>query len=452
MACNHLTLRYSAIEKPPIMFRNFALACSLSLASFSAVSAQNIDPRGIYFNRFTGSFNGTEYFQITPVNGSSTNFNIRDIFGGGFMGTIDANGNIIIPGASPNGSFSDPDHFKIFPFNGQFVFDNNRVPTTTVDFPLILDSAMTANPLLAGQWFNTLRFINPETGQMGAPGTEIITVATNGTSIRITDPAGAFFQGVFENGLQAGFRRLNNPSAGTPTGDFASFPGSATNAGQDLLGELNMISINEFRASFLLQTRTPLGNQTQSLVEFQATRLNPLAIGDVDGDGNVDSVDEAIVASLQGVTFEDSTYNLAADNNTDGIIDAIDLELYRGKFVDLGNQLVGDFAPVFSGSGSLAAGAAFALSFTDMPESTTAFLFFGTSTINLPFFGGTLVPSGTTLIHFQTPAISTDTFVINGSLAPGLPTGTQIFGQAWFTDPGGPQGASATNALLLETP
>ncbi|MFT5284113.1 MAG: hypothetical protein ACI8TQ_000269 [Planctomycetota bacterium] len=434
------------------MFSKNVLASILAVASLSTASAQNLDPRGIYFNRFTGSFNGTEYFQITPINGSTTNFRIADLYGGGFTGTIDGFGNISIPNTNPPGSFSDPDNFIIFPFNGQFTFDSNRVPTTTVDFPLTLDSPQTANSLLAGQWSNTLRFINPETGQLGAPGTEIITVDLDGPRVKITDPGGAFFQGIFENGLQAGFRVLQNPTFPVPTGDFAAFPGPGTNTGQDVLGELSMININQFRASFLLQTRTALGNQSQSLVEFEATRLNPLAVGDANGDGFVDGLDEAIVDSLQGLSFEDGNYNLAADVNADGLINGTDLELYRGKFTDLGNQLVGDFAPTFSASGSLAPGASFALSFSNMPESTTAFAFFGTTAINVPFFGGTLVPSGTTLVKFPTPAISTNTFVINASLAPGLPTGTQIYGQAWFADPGGVQGASATNALLLETP
>ena len=33
------------------------------LLSCSFLSAQDIDPRGIYFNRFVGQFNGTEWFQ-----------------------------------------------------------------------------------------------------------------------------------------------------------------------------------------------------------------------------------------------------------------------------------------------------------------------------------------------------------------------------------------------------
>jgi len=306
------------------------LACCIGLfALVSSVVGQDIDPRGIYFNRFAGQFSGTEFFQVTSINGSTTQFAIRDIYGGGFIGTIDAAGTVVLPGEPMNGMFSDPDNFVIFPFDGAFTFTSNRIPTTTVDFPLILDSPRPANPLLNGQWNNTLRSINPETGRMSTPATEIITVTTTGNAVRITDPNGLFFQGVFEDGLTAGYRVVANPGFGTTTGIFASFPGSSTNVGQDLLGEMNMVSINEFRASFMLQTRTRLGNQNQVLFEFQATRVNPYAEGDANGDGVVDSADEMRVDDLQGTTFEDDNYDLAADINSDGVINLVDSNFYN---------------------------------------------------------------------------------------------------------------------------
>ena len=311
------------------MFRQILACCIGLFVLIPNVLGQDIDPRGIYFNRFEGSFSGTELFQVTPVAGSSTQFDIRDIYGGGFTGTIDAAGTVSIPNDSMDGMFSDPDNFEIFPFAGAFTFTSNRIPTTTVDFPLTLDSPRPADPLLNGQWNNTLRSIDPETGATSAPGNEIITLTTAGNTVRITDPSGLFFQGVFEDGLTAGYRVVANPNFQNAAGIFATFPGSSTNIGQDLLGEMNMISINEFRASFMLQTRTPLGNQNQTLFEFQATRVNPFAEGDVNGDGVVDSADEMIVSGLQGSTFEDDNYTLAADVDSDGVIDVVDLNFFR---------------------------------------------------------------------------------------------------------------------------
>ena len=309
------------------MNRHQFIISILALFVAAPVFAQDINPRGIYFNRFTGSFNGTEWFQLTTVNG--TNYQLRDIYGGGFNGVINEDGDITINGFPP-GMFKGPDNFLIFPSfgGGQFTFDCNRVTTTTPEFPLrLLTSHSSATPL-DGQWNNTLRFINPETGAAGNPASEIITISTTPTTIRITDPGGLFFQGAFEDGLNAVYRVVANPSFPPATGIFATVPGSATNIGQDLLGEMNLININEFRASFLLQSRTPLGNQTQSLVEFVATRTVPLEQGDVNGSGTVDGSDRIIVEALIGRTFEENGYNLAADIDNNGVIDFQDLAFF----------------------------------------------------------------------------------------------------------------------------
>ena len=424
----------------------------VALLALTPSAFAQIEPSGIYFNDFVGPFSGTEWFQVTPVNGSSTTFNIRDVYGGGFIGTIDAAGNIVIPGIPMDGFFSDPDSFDIFPFGGQFTFSSTRVPTTTPEFPLLFETPQAANPLLDGTWSNTLQFIDPQTGQGGPLATELITVTTSGNGIRITDPVGLFFQGVFFDGLQAGFRAVNNPSFGTPTGDFASFPGSATNIGQDLLGELNLININQFRASFLLQSQAPLGSQSQSVVEFNATRLVPLAVGDANGDGLVDSADEAIVSSLQGVDFTEASYNLAADLNADGTIDGADLAFFIGEFIPLDGQLAGATAPVLSGEGSLAANASFTLVFEDFPLSAPGFLIIGAEELSDPILGGILVPVPTFVIPMPTPPTAMQGLEFAAGIGPSVASGTELFVQGWFLDATGPQGFTASNGLLLRTP
>lgn len=314
------------------MFKTTIMTCVV-LATLSVTAmAQDIEPGGIYFNRFTGPFNGTELFEVTQVNGNT--FNMRDIYGGGFTGTITPEGIVTIPGFPNNGMFSDADNFVIFPMfgGGTFTFNSNRVPTTSVNFPLRLQSARPAESTLAGQWTNSLTVINPETGQINGTGNEFINVTVNGNTVRITDPNGLFFQGVFENGRNAGFRVISNPFFGTPPLAFRTFPGSSTNIGQDLLGEMNMISINEFRATFMLQSRQQLGNQSQMLFEFQAVRTQPLEIGDVDGDGDVDGEDFAVVLTLQGTDVEDNAYLLAADVNNDDVIDQLDLDFFDVSF------------------------------------------------------------------------------------------------------------------------
>jgi hypothetical protein len=48
-----------------------------------------INPLGIYYNQFTGSFSGTEWFQTIP-GAAPGQFILADIFGGGFGATITA--------------------------------------------------------------------------------------------------------------------------------------------------------------------------------------------------------------------------------------------------------------------------------------------------------------------------------------------------------------------------
>lgn len=123
-----------------------------------------------------------------------------------------------------------------------------------------------------------------------------------------------------------------------------------------------------------------------------------------------------------------------------------------GEFIDLGNQLTGFFAPTLSGSGSLAGGESFTLTFAGMPLSTTAFAFFDLTAINAPFKGGILVPAPTFKVMFPTPAFAFQTVDINSSIPIGLPSGLSIYLQAWFPDAGGVSGASATNALEAALP
>jgi len=123
-----------------------------------------------------------------------------------------------------------------------------------------------------------------------------------------------------------------------------------------------------------------------------------------------------------------------------------------GQFVDLGFNKTGTFAPMLSGSGSLAGGEIFTLTFSGQPPSTTAFLWFDLVAVFAPFKGGTLVPGTAVLVNFPTPAqvfMDTD---IPLSLPMGIPSATSLYWQAWYQDAGGIFGTSATNGLETITP
>ncbi len=312
-------------------FRSVVAGCCVFLCSI-AFAGENIDPRGIFFNRFSGGFSGTEWFQTIPVAGENR-YSLNDIFGGGFTATITLEGVITLDGGVGNGSFSDPDNYVITPDLGGtvFTFVNNRAPLTSPNFPLQLSSPRPANTLLAGNWNNVLQTINPETGVIGPPSNELLTLTTAGNTLRITDPGGLFFQGVFENGVQVAYRRI----VPDPTGVFASFPDSDINFAQDMLGETMFLNVNEFVAFFLLQSRAPLGSQVQQMFRFTAARVNPFPFGDVNGDQVVNLDDRLLIEMQLGLDIEDDNFNLAADLDSDGVITTNDLALFDDEEVIL---------------------------------------------------------------------------------------------------------------------
>ena len=283
----------------------------------------SINPNGIFFNRFSGPFNGTEWFQTFPIGGSNR-FRLADIFGGGFNATIDGAGNIVLDNGAGLGQFFNADEYDITPnINGSvFLFDCNRAPLTTADFPLQLDSARPANPLLAGRWINQRERIDPETGVVTPITTEIINASVGSTSLRLSDPNGGFFQGIFENGNTVVLRLVVPEPADAR---FASIAGTSLNLQQNVLGVIRFTSINSLEAVFLLQTRQPLGSQTQNMFHYQATREFPLQAGDINADGFVDLLDRKLLVQQLGLTVEDDLYNLAADLDLDLDVDNDDL-------------------------------------------------------------------------------------------------------------------------------
>ena len=67
-----------------------------------------------------------------------------------------------------------------------------------------------------------------------------------------------------------------------------------------MLGEAIIEDVNHFTATILLQTRVPLGQQTQSLFRFTAERKVPLIPADINGDGAVDFADLLLVITAWG--------------------------------------------------------------------------------------------------------------------------------------------------------
>jgi len=106
--------------------------------------------------------------------------------------------------------------------------------------------------------------------------------------------------------------------------------------------------------------------------------------------------------------------------------------------------------PHLVGSGPLTAGSANQINLTSAKPSATATLVFGTTTLNAPFKGGTLVPSPLVVVPLATNAAGTMTlpFTWPAGVRPGL---TATF-QFWIQDAGASNGLSASNGLQGLTP
>jgi hypothetical protein len=225
-------------------------------------------PGGIYLNEFSGGFSGSEWFEVVSL-GAPGQYSLTDIFGGGFSGTIGSDGTITLDQNVGSGAFSGPDAFEIQPNLGgsQFTFSCTRAPFTTPDFQLRATTPVTGDAALAGTFSSTTSFHDPATGAEQSSGTEVVVLTIEQGNLRITDPQGLYFQGPFAAADRAVFRVSDGAD-----GDFATFPGSEENVGQDLLGEVTFTGTDAFTGTFLLQSRAQLGQQQQAVVRFEATR------------------------------------------------------------------------------------------------------------------------------------------------------------------------------------
>ncbi|MEO6597303.1 MAG: hypothetical protein ABIP94_21375, partial [Planctomycetota bacterium] len=104
--------------------------------------------------------------------------------------------------------------------------------------------------------------------------------------------------------------------------------------------------------------------------------------------------------------------------------------------------------PQLSGRGSAQGGTALDWTIAG-PASTIALLAAGTQRLDVPLFGGLLVPSPDVILLLTTDAGGAATFSL--PIPPTVAAGYVLFSQAWLLDATGPQGFTSTNALKCTT-
>ncbi len=131
----------------------------------------------------------------------------------------------------------------------------------------------------------------------------------------------------------------------------------------------------------------------------------------------------------------------------------LDVGGFPGTFAGSGQGVAGAKGfPVLSGSGDLTPGGpGFTLHLQLVKNLASGLLFVSTEVGALPFKGGTFVPVPV-LAAVPVSVGGGGKLDLPGALPVGLPAGTTIVLQAWFTDSAAILGVSATNGLQLTTP
>ena len=123
----------------------------------------------------------------------------------------------------------------------------------------------------------------------------------------------------------------------------------------------------------------------------------------------------------------------------------------HATWFDLGAGLAGSLGePLLSGTGSLEAGSAGALTLVNALPLSTAYLIMSLSELSAPFKGGTLVPFPDLFTALPVDAGGAVTVPFVWPAA--IPARVPLFLQYWVVDAAGPKGFAASNALKGVTP
>ena len=174
---------------------------------------------------------------------------------------------------------------------------------------------------------------------------------------------------------------------------------------------------------------------------------------------------EGAAAAGSEITFtvvpNGSQTRLGIDRDLDGYLDRDELDagsdpadpfMLPGTWTNLGFALAGTHgAPIATGTGTLQPLTTLTLALLDARENVPAWLVSGVAQANLPFKGGTMVPSFDLLLAglFTGPAGQID---LAGPTPAGLPSGFAFYFQWWISDPAAVKGFAASNGLQATAP
>ena len=156
-------------------------------------------------------------------------------------------------------------------------------------------------------------------------------------------------------------------------------------------------------------------------------------------------VDEVVWSTAEpGWFFGQTDFDFTMDNTA--------ISTTGGPWADLGQGLAGaSGVPHLFGAGPLTDGSPNFVGMSGAASGSLAFVAVGSSQLNLPLLGGTLVSSADVAV-LSLPTTSLGTLALPFSWPKGLPSGLPTYLQAWVLDAGAPQGVAASNGLVATTP
>lgn len=258
----------------------FRFCCSVSrpllsvlLAVAAAAPARAGVYTGLFFHRFTGSDEGSEWSTWGPRPGEDR-YEFADLSAlGRYPGTIAPGGTITLDNGRGTGMFTSDDEGDIhFTLGGGLEFESHirRAPYTDADFPVFLTATVAGDDALSGAWRARVLDVNPETGATLGEREETWSVAVDGATVRLTRADGEYLQGAWASGTQAAFRVVvPDPRIAR----YKTFAGCETSLQLDTLGDLQVLGGGSMTLAVFFQTRSPFGEQVQSMQYVELTRV-----------------------------------------------------------------------------------------------------------------------------------------------------------------------------------
>jgi len=201
----------------------------------------------------------------------------------------------------------------------------------------------------------------------------------------------------------------------------------------------------------ILVVDRPSAPQTPTLYAYSGADAGLLFTLD-DPDPWNDGIDRGleILGDVNGDTTPDFV-TVAGETAPGGVGSISTVRVHSGRrllFADVGGTLAGSLGPSsLVGEGSLRRALPLRVDLTGAVPGSPVWMVLGFTRADLPFAGGTLVPSPDKLVG-PFPISLQGSLSVETALPETLPDGVEIYMQAWMSDASGPFGLSASNALL----